>query len=70
MGNKTFNPQLRDAINEAAKAIKAIDPYHLLMTVIGTSRMEKVAEIVKQCPNLDLLGINTYCDIHTLCLKP
>jgi hypothetical protein len=65
-GNKPYNPKLWDAINDAAKAIKAIDPHHPVMTVIGTSSMEKVTEIVKQCPDLDLLGINTYGDIYTL----
>ena len=65
-GNKPYNPKLWDAINDAAKAIKEIDPNHPVMTVIGTSSMEKVAEIVKQCPDLDLLGINTYGDIYTL----
>ncbi len=28
--------------------------------------MGKVADIVKRCPDLDLLGINTYGDIYTL----
>lgn len=65
-GNKPYNPKLWDAINDAAKAIKRIDPNHPVMTVIGTSSMEKVDEIVKQCPDLDLLGINTYGDIYTL----
>jgi hypothetical protein len=61
-----FNPKVWDAVNSAAKAIKAADPYHPVMTVIGTSMMEKVADIVKRCPDLDLLGINTYGDIYTL----
>jgi hypothetical protein len=65
-GNKPYNSKLWDAINNAAKAIKEIDPNHPVMTVIGTSSMEKVAEIVKQCLDLDLLGINTYGDIYTL----
>ena len=65
-GNKPYNPKLWDAINDAAKAIKAIDPDHPVMTVIGTSSMKKVAEIVKQCPDMDLIGINTYGDIYTL----
>jgi hypothetical protein len=64
--NNPFNPKVWDAVNEAAKAIKAIDPNHPVMTVIGTSQMEKVADIVKRCPDLDLLGINTYGDIYTL----
>jgi hypothetical protein len=61
-----FNPKVWDAVNKAAKAIHAIDPNHPVMTVIGTSMMEKVADIVKRCPDLDLLGINSYGDIYTL----
>jgi len=61
-----FNPKVWDAVNQAAKAIHAIDPDHPVMTVIGTSMMEKVADIVKRCPDLDLLGINSYGDIYTL----
>ncbi|MGE5393907.1 MAG: glycoside hydrolase family 2 TIM barrel-domain containing protein [Candidatus Saccharibacteria bacterium] len=65
-GTKPFNPKVWVAVNEAARAIKAIDPNHPVMTVIGTSMMEKVADIVRLCPDLDLLGINTYGDIYTL----
>lgn len=65
-GTKPFNPKVWDAVNQAAKAIKAIDPDHPVMTVIGTSMMEKVSEIVKRCQDIDLLGINTYGDIYTL----
>jgi Glycosyl hydrolases family 2, TIM barrel domain len=61
-----FNPRVWDAVNQAAKAIHAIDPDHPVMTVIGTSMMGKVADIVKRCPDLNLLGINTYGDIYTL----
>ena len=61
-----FNPKVWDAINQAAKAIHRIDRNHPVMTVIGTSMMEKVADIVKRCPDIDLLGINTYGDIYTL----
>jgi len=63
---KPFNPKVWDAVNEAAKAIHKIDPNHPVMTVIGTSMMEKVADIKKRCPDIDLLGINTYGDIYTL----
>jgi hypothetical protein len=64
--NNPFNPKVWDAVNEAAKAIHSIDPNHPVMTVIGTSRMYKVADIVKRCPDLDLLGINSYGDIYTI----
>ena len=65
-GNKPYNPKLWDAVNDIAKAIKAIDTNHPVMTVIGTSSMKKIAEVVRQCPDLDLLGFNTYGDIYTL----
>ncbi len=61
-----FNPEVWDAVNQAARAIHAVDPNHPVMTVIGTSMMGKVADIVKRCPDLDLLGINTYGDIYSL----
>lgn len=61
-----FNPKVWDAVNQAAKAIHAVDPSHPVMTVIGTSMMQKVADIVKRCPDLDLIGINSYGDIYTL----
>jgi len=65
-GTLPFKKSLWDAVNETAKAIKAVDPNHPVMTVIGTSMMEKVADIVKICPDIDLLGINTYGDIYLL----
>jgi hypothetical protein len=61
-----FNPRVWDAVNQAAKAIHAIDSNHPVITVIGTSMIGKIADIVKRCPDLDLLGINTYGDIYTL----
>lgn len=61
-----FDLRVWDAVNQAARAIHAIDPNHPVMTVIGTSMMHKVADIAQRCPELDLLGINTYGDIYTL----
>lgn len=63
---KPFNPRVWDAVNQAAKAIHKTDPNHPVMTVIGTSMMGKIADIVRRCPDLDILGINTYGDIYTL----
>lgn len=63
---KPFNPKVWDGVNQAAKAIHAIDKNHPVMTVIGTSMMWKVADIVERCPDLDLLGINSYGDIYTI----
>ena len=65
-GTKPFNPKVWDAVNQAARAIKEIDPAHPIMTVIGISMMEKVTDIFRRCPDLDLLGINSYGDIYTV----
>jgi hypothetical protein len=65
-GTLPFNPKVWNAVNDAARAIKAIDPDHPVMTVIGISMMEKVTDIVKRCPDIDLLGVNTYGSIYTL----
>jgi hypothetical protein len=64
--DKVCNPKVWDAVNSMALAIKAIDPSHPVMTVIGTSRMYKLADIIERCPALDLLGLNTYKDIYGL----
>jgi hypothetical protein len=63
---KPFNPKVWNAVNSLAKAVHKIDPHHPVMTVIGTSMMHKVADIVKRCPDLDLLGVNSYGDIYTI----
>lgn len=65
-GTLPYKLSLWDAVNETARSIKAIDPEHPVMTVIGTSMIEKVADIARQCPDLDLLGINSYGDIYTI----
>jgi hypothetical protein len=64
--DKACNPKVWDAVNSMALAIKAIDPSHPVATVIGTSRMYKLADIIERCPALDLLGLNTYKDIYGL----
>ncbi len=65
-GDLDYNLKLWDAVNDIAAMIKETDPDHPVMTVIGTGRMEKVADIVKRCPSLDLLGINSYADIYQI----
>ncbi len=61
---KPYNRKLWDVLNDLAKSIHKIDPNHPVMTVIGTSDMpQKIVEIEKQCPNLDLIGLNAYADL-------
>jgi hypothetical protein len=61
---KPYNRKLWNVINDLAGEIRHMDPRHPVMTVIGDSDFEdKIHEIAAQCPNLDLLGINSYGNI-------
>jgi hypothetical protein len=59
-GNPDYNLKVWDAVNDIAGMIRKIDPYHPVLTVVGCGRFQKVRDIMERCPNLDLLGINTY----------
>jgi len=58
------SPRLWQRLNALAAKIRALDPHHPVMTVVGTGRYEqKIQEIARQCPDMDLLGINAYGDL-------
>jgi hypothetical protein len=59
-----YSPRLWTRLNELAVKIHALDPRHPVLTVIGTSQYEqKIQEMAKKCPDMDLLGINAYGDL-------
>lgn len=53
-------PALWTAIDDLAKATKAIDPNHPTMTVVAEVSDQKIANIKRYAPHVDVLGINTY----------
>lgn len=58
------SPKLWQRLNTIAAQIHALDPHHPVMTVVGTGQYEqKIREMAKQCPDMDLLGINAYGDL-------
>lgn len=59
-GDLDYNLKMWDAVNDIAGMIKEIDPHHPVLTVVGSGRFNKIQDIKERCPNLDLLGINTY----------
>jgi hypothetical protein len=66
VADSTFtNLSVWDAVNEIAKMIHEVDPNHPAMTVIGTASLRRgdIKEIIRRCPDLDLIGINSYRDI-------
>ncbi len=62
-GQETYNLKMWNAVNDIAVMIHELDPNHTAMTVIGTGRKEKLQDLMERCPDLDLLGINSYADI-------
>jgi hypothetical protein len=62
------NPQVWTAVNDIAREIHRIDPNHPTMTVIaGVGRKgSKLINFMKYCPDVDILGINSYGAMKTL----
>ncbi len=48
------------AINNLASMVKQLDPNHPTMTVIAELGASKVKNINRLCPNIDVVGINSY----------
>jgi hypothetical protein len=54
------DPELWKAIDGLAVACHKADPNHPTMTVIAEMGGQKIQNIHKYCPNLDIVGINSY----------
>lgn len=61
-----YNTNVWDAVNALAKEIHQVDPNHPVMTVVGSINEEKMHDLLTQCPNLDLLGVNEYGDLDKI----
>ena len=62
------NPKIWQAVNAIAKKIKQIDPNHPTMTVIAEigENANKLKGIGQHCPDIDIVGVNSYGGIPTL----
>jgi hypothetical protein len=60
------NPVIWRTVNEIAKVAKAEDPDHPTMTVIAEVGGRKIAQFMALCPDVDVLGINSYGGLSTL----
>jgi hypothetical protein len=63
-GNDT--PQLWTAIEDLAKMVKKHDPNHPVMTVVAEVSAEKIRNIQRYAPSIDILGVNSYGGLPTL----
>jgi len=65
LGNEMEDPQGKNGavwtqINNLARMVKEIDPQHPTMTVIAEIGGDKVKNFNALCPDVDMLGINSY----------
>ena len=65
LGNEMEDPQGKNGavwtqINNLARLVKEIDPAHPTMTVIAEIGGDKVKNFTALCPDVDVLGINSY----------
>ena len=65
IGNEAEDPEgtnraVWTAINDLAAMVKQIDPNHPTMSVIAEIGGEKVKNIHRLCPAIDIIGINSY----------
>ncbi|BDI29286.1 hypothetical protein CCAX7_13370 [Capsulimonas corticalis] len=65
IGNEMENgseddPAMWKAIEDIAAIAKKLDPNHPTMTVFAEVGGNKVAQLNKYCPDIDILGINSY----------
>jgi hypothetical protein len=60
------NPVIWRTVNEIAKLAKLEDPDHPTMTVIAEAGGRKISQFMSLCPDVDVLGINSYGGLPTL----
>jgi Glycosyl hydrolases family 2, TIM barrel domain len=59
-GEAGDKPAIWQAVEAAAKLTKQIDPNHPTMTVIAEIGGQKIPSLEKYCPDIDIVGINSY----------
>ncbi|MEO0459304.1 MAG: glycoside hydrolase family 2 TIM barrel-domain containing protein [Myxococcota bacterium] len=60
------NAAIYSAVNNIASLAKKLDPYHLTMTVTAEIGGDRVKNINRLCPDIDVHGINAYGGIRSL----
>ena len=60
------NPLIWKAVEEVAAMIKKADPNHPTMTVIAELGGKRVESINALCPNIDVVGINSYGGVSSV----
>ena len=62
----TTNPKMWTAVQDIAAYAHKVDSNHPTMTVVAEIGGDKVASFNKLCPDIDVLGINSYAGAQTI----
>ncbi|MDU0370232.1 glycoside hydrolase family 2 TIM barrel-domain containing protein [Hymenobacter endophyticus] len=65
MDQQASNPRVMAEINELARLIHRLDPYHPVTTTL-TGQLGMLRNINAWCPDLDVLSVNAYGSLATL----
>jgi hypothetical protein len=65
-GEKGHNAAVWSALNNLAALAKKLDPNHPTMTVLAEVGGDKVKNVHRLCPDIDVVGINSYGGAPTL----
>lgn len=60
------NAAIWSAINNLAVMVKRLDPSHPVMTVIAEAGGDKVKNLHRLCPDVDIVGLNSYAGAPSL----
>ncbi|MGH7195038.1 MAG: hypothetical protein ACREJM_16110, partial [Candidatus Saccharimonadales bacterium] len=60
------NAAIWSAVNHLATLVKHVDPNHPTMTVVAEVGGERVKNVHRLCPSIDILGINSYGGVASL----
>lgn len=64
--DKGDNAAIWSAINNLAGLVKKLDPHHPTMTVVAEIGGQRVKNIHRLCPDIDIVGINCYGGLPSL----
>jgi hypothetical protein len=57
------DPRIWQEVNHLARLVKRLDPNHPTMTAVAGINPQKVERLKTLCPDLDILGVNSYGDL-------
>ncbi|MDF2437810.1 MAG: beta-galactosidase [Bacteroidota bacterium] len=57
------NYEVWDAVHDLVKYIHEVDPHHPTTTMLAGVPLHHVKEIMKRCPDLDVLSLNAFLDL-------